>query len=101
LPRLVYKPRPVTRFYPRRWPSLSAGCYQTAPAAYPDLRFPKEPGDEPPPCCIAAMDPAWPCSWRGLPGRRITALAGGLLHHHFTLTACPSSPLPCRERAGG
>jgi len=23
-----------------------------------------------------------------LPGRRITADAGGLLHHHFTLTSC-------------
>ena len=32
------------------------------------------------------MAPAWPCSQWGLPVRRITALAGGLLHHHFTLT---------------
>ena len=30
--------------------------------------------------------PAWPCSQRGLPGCRIAAVAGGLLHHHFTLT---------------
>ena len=29
---------------------------------------------------------AWPCSNRGLPGRGITANAGGLLHHLFTLT---------------
>ncbi len=32
------------------------------------------------------LTPAWPCSEWGLPGRRITADAGGLLHHHFTLT---------------
>jgi len=32
------------------------------------------------------MVSAWPCSNRGLPGRGITANAGGLLHHLFTLT---------------
>lgn len=31
--------------------------------------------------------PAWPCSWRGLPGCHIAADTGGLLHHHFTLTS--------------
>jgi len=37
----------------------------------------------------ARLVPVWPCSWRGLPGRRIAADAGGLLHHHFTLTLTP------------
>lgn len=31
--------------------------------------------------------PAWLCSRRGLPGCRITADTGGLLHHHFTLAS--------------
>ena len=37
--------------------------------------------------------PAWPCSRWGLPGRRIAACAGGLLHRRFTLA-------PALERVG-
>ena len=38
------------------------------------------------PPAVAGFVPAWPCSGWGLPGRRIAADAGGLLHHRFTLT---------------
>src|SRR5580704_11831243 len=31
--------------------------------------------------------PIWPCFQRGLPGRRVTATAGELLPHHFTLAS--------------
>ncbi len=39
------------------------------------------------PLAAASIAPAWPCSGWGLPGRGITASAGGLLPHRFTLTS--------------
>jgi len=46
------------------------------------------------------MVSAWPCSNRGLPGRGITANAGGLLHHLFTLTLAGGMSLwPYRQVA--
>jgi len=53
--------------------------------------------------------PAQPCSQKGLPDRCITAAAGGLLHHLFTLTlaggmflwpwtaGCPAPGFPRRH----
>ena len=38
--------------------------------------------------------PIWPCIGRGLPGQPVTRSAGGLLPHHFTLTA-PESEAVC------
>ncbi len=35
--------------------------------------------------------PAWPCSWWGLQADPVTRVAGGLLHHRFTL-ACVRGP---------
>jgi len=49
----------------------------------------------------ASLVPVWPCSWRGLPGRRIAADAGGLLHHHFTLTLTPFSSFRSERGSGG
>ena len=62
--------------------SLWAGCCQPARAAYPGF---KRNGQ--------FLIPAWPCSRRGLPGRRIAADAGGLLRHHFTLTNLTAAKL--------
>jgi len=55
-------------------------CCQFTLAAYPELRE----SEQLPTHKVRAV-PAWPCSGWGLPGRRITANAGGLLHHLFTI----------------
>jgi hypothetical protein len=49
----------------------------------------------------ANLVPAWPCSWWGLPGRRIAAVAGGLLHRRFTLAIPPRLPPPFRRGGEG
>ena len=50
------------------------------------------------------IGPAWPCSRWGLPGCRIAADTGGLLHHHFTLAnrlaVCFCGPSRRLPRAG-
>ena len=49
---------------------------------------------------LASFTPAWPCSRWGLPGRGITTVAGGLLHHRFTLASVGTAQCtaPTRRR---
>jgi len=56
--------------------------YRSTLAAYPKRKEDEQPPAHPKMSFVSA----WLCSRWGLPGRRITADAGGLLHHHFTLT---------------
>ena len=50
------------------------------------------------PIAWAMIAPAWPCSAWGIPGSRIAADPGGLLHHLFTCTpegvVCFCGPAP-------
>jgi hypothetical protein len=63
-----------------------------AQATYPELLSEDWEASRLPPAAPvnrrASFAPAWSCSRWGLPGRRIAASAGGLLHRRFTLTSC-------------
>ncbi len=73
------------------WKTISlGGLLPIRSCSLPGTR--QETGSLPPAAEAADLVPVWPCSGRGLPGRRIAAHAGGLLHHHFTLTLAPSTP---------
>jgi hypothetical protein len=82
--------------------SISAGCLQPVLAAYPALKRDGQPLAR----TRAGFAPAWPCSRWGLPGRRITTVAGGLLHRLFTLAGlfpadCFCGPYPAGCPAPG